>query len=102
MRPGALIDYRMRLHGIPLGWRTRIAEWDPPHRFVDEQLRGPYRLWWHEHEFESLSGGERTLVRDRVTYRMPFPRLARRFVERDLRAIFAYRHARLLERFPRR
>jgi ligand-binding SRPBCC domain-containing protein len=52
MRRGTLIDYRLKLHGIPVRWRTRIEEWDPPHRFVDAQLRGPYSLWEHTHEFE--------------------------------------------------
>src|SRR5579871_5848818 len=49
MRRGALIDYRLRIHGLPIRWQSEIVEWDPPHRFVDEQRRGPYRLWHHEH-----------------------------------------------------
>ncbi|HEX5619013.1 MAG TPA: SRPBCC family protein [Solirubrobacteraceae bacterium] len=94
MRPGALIDYRLRLHGIPLTWRTRIAVWEPPHRFVDVQLRGPYALWEHTHSFEP-AGADEVIIRDRVRYALPFGRLGelarRRFVGRDLDRIFDYR-----------
>ena len=98
MRAGALIDYRLRVHGLPLRWRTKITAWDPPHRFVDEQLRGPYRVWIHEHTFEDAPGG--TFVNDRVRYRPPFGRLANwLLVERDVRMIFRYRTEALLRRF---
>jgi ligand-binding SRPBCC domain-containing protein len=94
MRPGALIDYRLRLHGIPLTWRTRIAVWEPPHRFVDVQLRGPYALWEHTHTFEA-TGADGVVIRDRVRYALPFGRageLARRLlVRRDLDRIFDHR-----------
>ena len=53
MREGALIDYRLRVRGVPLRWRTRVNVWQPPHRFGDEQLRGPYRQWIHEHTFDA-------------------------------------------------
>jgi ligand-binding SRPBCC domain-containing protein len=101
---GTLIDYRLALHGVPLWWNTRITGWDPPHRFSDEQISGPYRVWKHLHTFERLDGG-RTLARDRVEYRIRGGRalqaLAQRvLVERDLRAIFAYRRLRLAEIFP--
>ncbi len=96
MRPGTLIDYRLRLHGVPVRWRTRIAVWEPPHRFVDVQLRGPYRVWHHTHEFEPAPGG-RTTMRDIVRYSMPFGpfgSLAQRLlVARDLEQIFEYRQA---------
>ncbi len=99
MRSGALIDYRLRVHGIPLRWKTEITAWDPPVRFVDEQLRGPYRLWVHEHTFEDAPGGG-TFVQDRVRYRPPFGRLANwLLVERDVRAIFAWRTEALLRLF---
>lgn len=102
MREGALIDYRLRLHGLPLTWKTEITAWDPPRRFVDEQLRGPYRLWVHEHTFEE--DGEGTIVEDSVRYSLPFGPLGsladRLLVARDLRAIFEYREARLREAFP--
>lgn len=98
MKPGALIDYRLRVRGIPLRWRTRITSWNPPHRFVDEQLRGPYRLWVHEHTFEEDGGG--TLAMDQVRYSVPGGALANRLlVARDLRKIFAFRHEVLRERF---
>ena len=92
IRRGALIDYRLRLHGIPLAWLTEITDWSPPHRFVDVQRRGPFALWEHEHTFAATAGG--TLVRDTVAYSMPLRRLSNRLVvARDLRAIFEYRHA---------
>jgi uncharacterized protein len=96
---GALIDYRLRLRGVPIRWRTRIDVWDPPRAFVDTQLKGPYRSWRHTHEFEALDGG--TLVRDVVRYELPMGALgelvAGRLVERDIALIFAYRRTRLLE-----
>lgn len=96
MRAGTLIDYKLRVRGIPLRWRTLIREWEPPFRFVDEQLRGPYRLWIHEHTFEEREGG--TLAKDLVRYAVPGGALIERlFVRRDVEAIFAYRTKRLLE-----
>jgi ligand-binding SRPBCC domain-containing protein len=101
MRAGTLIDYRLRLHGWPIRWRTEIVAWEPPHRFVDVQLRGPYRLWHHEHAFVPSEGGTR--VDDLVRYRVPGGRLVERlFVRRDLVRIFAYRRQRLLETFGAR
>ena len=98
MRAGVEIDYRLRLHGLPMRWRSRITVWEPPHRFVDEQVRGPYRRWFHEHTFASSDGG--TLVRDQVQYAMLGGWLADRLlVRRDLRQIFDYRQQRLAEIF---
>lgn len=94
MEAGASIDYRLRLRGLPLRWRSQIALWDPPHRFVDIQTRGPYREWAHEHRFESRSGG--TLIADRVDYAVPGGRLVNRLLVRgDLGRIFDYRAAAL-------
>jgi ligand-binding SRPBCC domain-containing protein len=94
MRVGTVIDYRLRLHGLPLRWQSRIEAWEPERAFVDRQLRGPYKLWHHRHEFEPC--GADTLVRDRVHYALPFGALgavvARSFVARDLDRIFAFRH----------
>jgi len=96
---GAIIEYRLRIRGIPVRWRTRIDVWDPPRTFVDTQLKGPYRSWRHTHEFEPLDGG--TLVRDVVRYELPLGAIgdvvASRMVERDVALIFAYRRTRLLE-----
>ncbi len=98
MRPGCLIDYRIRLHGIPLRWRTRISAWEPPMRFVDEQMHGPYRLWIHEHLFEEDNGG--TLCLDRVEYAVAGGWLVDTlFVRRDLRRIFSYRRQILKDLF---
>ena len=70
MREGTVIDYRLSLFGVPLSWRARITEWEPPAGFVDEQVRGPYRLWRHVHGF--YDGGEGTIIEDTVHYRLPF------------------------------
>lgn len=99
MRAGALIDYTLRLRGVPLRWRTQITLWDPPWRFVDKQLRGPYRLWEHEHTFEEVNGG--TLCRDVVNYSVPGGALVNwLLVRRDVEKIFAYRQECLRRRFP--
>jgi ligand-binding SRPBCC domain-containing protein len=101
MAAGTRIRYRLRLHGVPVRWLTEIREWSPPQRFVDEQLRGPYGLWHHTHEFEPLAGGA-TMMRDTVRYRAglwPLGELAMPLVRRDLEAIFDFRReavARLL------
>ncbi len=98
MREGALIDYRLRVRGLPLRWRTRISAWQPPHRFVDEQIRGPYRQWIHEHTFEPQDGG--TLARDVVRYGVPFDFIAHRWLVRpDVERIFRYRSEALKRRF---
>lgn len=92
MRPGALIDYRLSLFGIPFDWHTEISHWEPPHRFVDRQLRGPYRRWIHTHEFTAERGGTRML--DRVDYVLPFGTLglvAKPLVGRQLERIFDFR-----------
>ena len=101
LRSGCLIDYRIRLHGLPIRWRTEISSWDAPHSFTDRQLRGPYRLWEHLHTFEEVEGG--TLASDRVRYCVPGGRLMNwLFVERELRRIFVYRQERMQELFPQR
>jgi ligand-binding SRPBCC domain-containing protein len=98
MEPGALIDYRLRLHGVPIRWRTRIDVWEPGVRFVDRQVRGPFALWEHTHTFHDHESG--TLIRDRVDYRLPLGalgRIARRLlVARDLERIFDYRRDAIL------
>ncbi len=96
MARGTLIDYRLRLHGVPIRWRTEIAAWEPPVRFVDAQRRGPYAEWVHTHTFELQDGG--TMVRDAVRYRLRGPDVATRLIEGllvgpDTTRIFEYRHA---------
>ena len=90
MRAGAVIDYRLRVRGFPIRWRSKITEWEPPYHFRDEQVRGPYRLWIHAHRFQPRNGG--TLVRDDVQYAVPFDWLLHKFIVRpDVERIFAYR-----------
>lgn len=94
LRAGALLDYRLRVHGIPLTWQSEITVWEPPFRFVDVQKRGPYRAWIHEHTFESRDGG--TLMRDRVQYAVTGGALVRNLlVAPDLDKIFNFRRVRL-------
>ena len=98
MAAGVHIDYRLKLRGIPLRWRSLISAWEPPHRFVDEQVRGPYRLWHHEHTFEERDGG--TVVRDVIRYDVPGGELIDRLmVRRDVERIFAYRREALARHF---
>jgi ligand-binding SRPBCC domain-containing protein len=97
MRPGALIDYRLRLRGIPFTWQSEISSWEPPHRFVDEQRRGPYRRWVHTHTFAEERGG--TTVGDSVEFEAPFQPIVGWFVMREVRKIFAFRRQTLLARF---
>jgi ligand-binding SRPBCC domain-containing protein len=94
MQPGTLIDYSLRLFGVPLRWRTRIEQFEPPNRFVDIQIRGPYRQWEHTHEFRETAAG--TEMTDRVRYQMPLGPLGKLahalFVKRTLQQIFDHRH----------
>ncbi len=99
MREGTFIQYALRLRGLPIRWDTLIQSWEPPHRFVDVQVRGPYRLWHHTHELEPLDGGAATLMRDTVRYSLGFGALGevahRLLVRRDLDAIFDFRERRV-------
>ena len=98
IRPGTLIDYRLRFRGFPLRWRSEITEWDPPHRFADVQVKGPYRQWVHEHSFAEREGG--TLAGDRVQYAVWGGALANSLVvRRDVERIFDYRMQRLSPMF---
>jgi len=94
MRAGTLIEYRLKLHRVPVRWQTRIETWEPPRRFLDAQVKGPYALWEHTHEFEEDGPGA-TIISDRVRYAIPFGPLGgiaeRLLVRRDLRRIFDYR-----------
>ena len=98
MHPGAEIEYRLKVRGFPLRWKSKITVWEPPHRFVDEQLRGPYRIWIHEHRFTDEAGG--TLCEDHVQYAPLGGALINKlFVARDVQKIFAYRSERLQQIF---
>ena len=100
MREGAFIDYTIRVHGLPLRWRTKITVWEPPYRFVDEQVSGPYSRWVHEHRFCEEDG--KTLCEDHVSYApIGGSLMDRLFVGRDVRRIFDYRQQRLAEIFGR-
>ena len=98
IKQGVLLDYRLRIRGIPIRWQSEIAVWDPPHRFVDRQTKGPYSLWVHEHTFAERDNG--TLVGDNVEYAVPGGTIVQKFlVAPDLERIFNYRHKILQELF---
>ena len=99
LEKGALIDYNLSLHGIPMSWRTEITLWDPPHEFVDTQLRGPYSQWTHRHTFTELAP-DRTLIEDEVRYRLPLEPLgdlAHFIVRGQLERIFDFRQTAVAE-----
>ena len=93
VQQGTLINYSLRVHGIPLRWTSEIVEWEPPHRFVDLQLRGPYKLWRHEHRFEPRDGG--TLISDTISLALPLGVLGQMAykikVKSDVEEIFTFR-----------
>jgi ligand-binding SRPBCC domain-containing protein len=98
---GTKLRYRLGWHGVPVSWTTEIRRWDPPFRFVDVQLTGPYRLWHHIHRFEARNGGTR--MTDVVRYRLPFGAIGRAVhalkVRHDIEQIFDYRFRRIDELF---
>ena len=99
LQKGALIDYKLRLRGLPLTWRTEISVWDPPNEFVDRQLSGPYSQWIHRHTFTEIGPGK-TLIEDEVRYRLPLEPLgdlAHFVVRRELEYIFDFRQKMVAE-----
>jgi ligand-binding SRPBCC domain-containing protein len=93
IKKGALIDYELKLRGIPIIWKTEITRWNPPHDFVDTALRSPYKQWIHLHTFEEGASGE-TIMKDVVRYRLPLEPLgdvAHFYVKKELKYIFDYR-----------
>ena len=102
MAVGTELRYRLRWHGVPVSWTTRIRRWEPPTGFMDVELRGPYALWHHTHRFRACDGG--TQMTDVVRYRLPLGWLGRAAnalkVRRDLEQIFNYRRDRIAELFP--
>lgn len=97
MREGAEIDYRIRLYGLSIPWRTRIDVWEPGARFIDRQIVGPYRWWHHEHIFEAVAGGTRVI--DRLEYVPRAQWISGWLVRRDVERIFTYRQLALREIF---
>ncbi|HEY0255577.1 MAG TPA: SRPBCC family protein [Kofleriaceae bacterium] len=102
MHAGTRIDYKIKLHGVPMTWHTLIEQFEPNERFIDTQIKGPYAVWRHTHTFaDTVDGG--TLLGDRVVYELPFGPLGRAvhavFVKRQLETIFDYRQRVMRERF---
>ena len=94
MRVGALITFRLSLHQVPIHWKTKITVWEPPLRFVDEQISGFFNLWVHEHTFEQIPDG--TMIRDHVQYRVPGGVFTHwLIVKRDLQNIYDYRQKKI-------
>jgi len=94
IKKGALIDYQLKLYGIPIRWKTEITQWNPPHDFVDTALKSPYKQWIHLHTFEEGTHGE-TIMNDIVRYRLPLEPLgdiAHFYVKKELEYIFDYRY----------
>ena len=98
IKQGARLDYRLRIRGVPIRWQSEITVWEPPHRFVDRQTKGPYSLWIHEHTFAERDNG--TLVGDNVEYAVPGGTIVQKFlIAPDLERIFNYRHKILQQLF---
>lgn len=101
IKKGTLIEYQLKLRGLPIKWKTEITEWNPPFAFVDTALKSPYKQWIHLHTFEEGKNGE-TIMRDRVRYRLPFEPLgdfAHWYVKKELKYIFDYRYRVVKEYF---
>jgi hypothetical protein len=102
MQAGTLIDYRIKLNGIPFNWRTEISTWKVNECFVDQQLKGPYKIWHHTHSFTALKEG--TLMIDEVKYLSPGwilePLIEKFFIKKKVEGIFDYRNSKLKEIFP--
>ena len=102
MFPGTLIEYRIKLNGIPFNWKTKISTWNPPYQFIDEQIKGPYVRWHHTHTFKDLDDG-RTEMIDRVEFLSPGwilePLINALFIENRVNQIFKYREQKLTEIF---
>jgi ligand-binding SRPBCC domain-containing protein len=93
IQSGTLIDYKLKIHGITIKWKTEILEFVEGQHFVDQQLKGPYKKWFHRHEFHEVKSG--TLMIDHVTYKPPFGFLGRllagAYIRKDVTKIFKYR-----------
>jgi len=102
MAVGTLIDYPLKIKGIPVKWRTEITDWNPPYSFTDSQIKGPYRVWIHEHRFEEVEEG--TLMHDIVQFKSPGwflePAIHAMMIKPDLKQIFSYRIVEFGKRYP--
>ena len=104
MQAGTIIDFRLSLLGVPFEWQTEISAWEPPHMFVDRQIKGPYAEWIHKHTFSSAEDG-RTVMEDDVTYSLPslpLGELAQPLVRKQLERIFTYRRETILKLLKKR
>ena len=103
MEKGSLIDYTIKILGFPIHWRTLIASYNPPHGFVDEQIKGPYIIWHHRHSFKDINGG--TMIQDTVRYVVPMGIIGRFlnfiWIQKDLKGIFAYRKIIISNKFEK-
>jgi ligand-binding SRPBCC domain-containing protein len=99
MGEGTIIDYQLSLYKVPFKWKTLIRSWNPPHEFIDEQLKGPYTSWVHLHRFEQIDTNA-TLMTDYVQYSIFGGKLAHFLVKRDVEKIFSYRNNQILKIFP--
>lgn len=94
MQKGTLIDYKIKIRGVPAKWKTLIDAWEPPFLFIDSQINGPYKMWQHTHSFKTVEGG--TLMKDSVRYSLPFGifgQLVHPFLVRpDVEKIFRHRN----------
>jgi hypothetical protein len=101
IQEGTILDYQLKLHGIPIRWQSRITDWVPGKRFLDQQTRGPYTFWHHIHEFYEARGG--TVIRDNVVYKLPgwVPGdvLGHAYIKKDLEKIFMYRREQIKKLF---
>lgn len=104
LKSGTVINYTLKIHHIPIRWKTTILDWNPPHSFVDNQDKGPYTLWHHTHSFTPLNDGQSTLCTDTVLYKpkgwILAPIINKFFVQRDVKNIFEYRFKQLEDIFP--
>ena len=99
MREGLLINYRLKVHGLPMRWQSEITAWEPPVKFVDVQTKGPYRVWHHTHRFKAIAP-KQTKAIDEVEYSPPGGRWVNRLIVRpDIERIFAYRKKAIQEIF---
>ncbi len=101
IKKGSVIDYRLKIHGLPIRWRSVIEDYIPPMRFTDTQVKGPYKRWTHLHRFTEISGG--TLIQDDIVYKVPFGVLGDflmgKLIKDDLNKIFNYRKSKIKEIF---